>query len=95
MCKRTVMLGATVAAALLLPGSARGDEPSPRPATRAVAPREYRFDALRIDGTPRGPEALVIRAVLGRDDGRPLHRRARSFVHRIFETIEAPCLHGR
>lgn len=93
---RIPTLVAVLSAALLPAGSALGDEPpSSRPATRAVAaPREYRFDALRIDGTPRGPEALVIRAVLGRDDG-PLHRRARSFVHRIFETIETPCLHGR
>ena len=83
-----------VAALLMFGGMARADEPASAPAARAPAPREFRFDALRIDGALRGPEALVIRTGLGRDAGRPLHRRHRSFLHRIFETIEAPGLHG-
>ncbi len=82
------LLAAPAGTALAEPASA----PVRAPAARAV--REFRFDALRIDGALRGPEALVISAGLGQRPG-PLHRARRSFLHRVFETIEAPALHGR
>ena len=78
-----------------VPGAA---EPVPRggattlPATRRAA-GEYRFDALRIDGAVRGPLALRIQGTAGGKHS-PLLRLQRSFVSRIFETVEAPALHG-
>jgi hypothetical protein len=64
--------------------------PTSRPAPRK--PTEYRFDALRIDGTLHGPEALVVRSMTGARR-KPLIRRKRSFVFRILETLEDPGLH--
>lgn len=60
--------------------------PSTRPAI------EYRFDALRVDGTLHGPEALEVRSSLG-GEYRPLHRLERSFSHRTVGSIESPSLH--
>jgi hypothetical protein len=86
------------------PGAA---EPLPRgPGTTlpAVPPRaahspaghspaaEYRFDALRIDGTVRGPLAMLVPGATRAKHG-SLLRLQRSFVSRIFETVEAPALH--
>jgi hypothetical protein len=69
------------------------DEPgAPRAAHEARA-TEFRFDALRIDGALRGPEALVVDSSLSRA-GKSLTRLRRSFVHRVFDTVEAPGLHG-
>jgi hypothetical protein len=96
--QRPRKLAIAIVLGVALGGTAQAAEPlgSPPPSSR-VAPRparEFRFDALRIDGALRGPEALVISA--GLHGGRtPLHRRGRSFLHRIFETIEAPGLVGR
>jgi len=73
-----------------------GPQPRPAPSPASSSPRratEYRFDALRIDGTLRGPEALDVRSSLTRD-GSSLARLRRSFVHRVLETVEAPGLHG-
>jgi len=77
------------------------DEPgAPSSATRPAvqAPEatsgEYRFDALRIDGTLHGPEAMVIRASTS-GGRRPLAKLRRSFLHRILETLEERCLHVR
>jgi hypothetical protein len=61
----------------------------PRPAVT----REYRFDALRIDGALRGPDVLVIQTA-ARQATKPLGRLAYSFVPRIFETVEESALHG-
>jgi len=78
---------------LLLPQAGRG-EPASRPAPSSTPARgaEYRFDALRVDGRLHGPEALTVRAMTG-GRGAPLLRLRRSFVHRIFETLEDACLH--
>jgi hypothetical protein len=65
--------------------------PAAAPA-RGTRPQEIRFDALRIDGTLHGPEAVTIRSDLARQE-RPLHRLRRSFVRRILGTVESPCLH--
>jgi len=76
-----------------VPGAAR-EEAGPLPPVLGPArAAEYRFDALRIDGTLRGPEALDVGSGLSRDR-KPLARLRRSFVHRVFETVEAPGLHG-
>ncbi len=67
----------------------------PRAAPHAApAPRELRFDALRVDGALRGPEVLEVEA-LARGARRSLLRLHRSFLGRIFETLESPGLHGR
>ncbi len=47
----------------------------------------FRFDALRIEGLA-GPNALVLRQ-LAEGKRRSLLRRRRSFVHRVFTTLEA------
>jgi hypothetical protein len=76
--------------------AARGSATSPdEPGGPALGPArtEFRFDALRIDGTLRGPEALDVGGSVSRDR-RSLARLRRSFVHRVFETVEAPGLHG-
>ena len=68
--------------------------PASSVAAQPSAPqREYRFDALRIDGALHGPEALTIRASAPSGQ-RPLARLRRSFVDRILQTLEDPCLHG-
>jgi hypothetical protein len=64
---------------------------SPQAAPEATS-GEYRFDALRIDGTLHGPEAMVIRAATS-GGRRPLAKHRRSFLHRILETLEERCLH--
>ncbi|MCK5801166.1 MAG: hypothetical protein KAI47_28455, partial [Deltaproteobacteria bacterium] len=46
----------------------------------------FRFDALRIEGLA-GPNALILRQLLAARR-RSLVRRRRSFVHRIFATLE-------
>jgi hypothetical protein len=74
-------------------GASKGPPATTRPAPAARA-SEFRFDALRIDGQLHGPAALEVRA-LTRASRAPLLRLRRSFVHRIFETVEAPGLHGR
>lgn len=73
-------------------GSAPATSPASKPA-RGRGGGEYRFDALRIDGRLRGPEAMDIRAA-GRSGSRSLLRLRRSFLHRVFETVECAALHG-
>ncbi len=71
-----------------------------RPAGQATAatrptragPREYRFDALRFAGQLSGPHALIARGQR-RAKRASLLKLRRSFVRRIFETVEAPTLH--
>jgi len=70
------------------------DEPppsSPSPTPAPAAP-SYRFDALRFGGELSGPHALLTRGKAARRRGALLSLK-RTFVHRIFETIEAPALH--
>jgi hypothetical protein len=73
----------------------RRTTPSSAPAARPPSQDldEYRFDALRIDGALHGPEAVIVRSDLTRDQ-RSLTRLRRSFVHRVLEAMEAPGLHG-
>ncbi|MFH1130626.1 MAG: hypothetical protein V1754_04785 [Pseudomonadota bacterium] len=63
------------------------------PLAGGATPKEFRFDALRIQGTPVGPQAMITEAGLGIYQT-PLLKLRRSFIHRIFETVEAPALHG-
>jgi|GEM_PF-5588146 hypothetical protein len=55
--------------------------------------REFRFDALRIAGTPGGPEALLLQAWLATAHS-PLLKTRRSFLYRVLETVEMPALHS-
>lgn len=57
------------------------------------ASKEFRFDALRIEGATAGPQVLVMNAKIGWDQS-PLLRLRRSFLFRVFETIETPAVHG-
>lgn len=82
---------AAPAAPASAPASRSVAAPAAAPA-RGTRPQEIRFDALRIDGTLHGPEAVTIRSDLTRQE-RPLHRLRRSFVRRILRTAESPCLH--
>jgi hypothetical protein len=75
------------------PASRAASRPGAAAASAPARPREFRFDALRIDGALRGPEALVVSAALARERA-PLHRRWRSFAHRVVELVEAAALHG-
>ncbi len=72
------------------------DDAPPAPATEATAERrsdEYHFDALRIDGHLRGPEVMVVRSKINGSTGSVLKLR-RSFLKRVYETVEVPALHG-
>ena len=71
----------------------KSSAPLTKPAKLAPAgPHEYRFDALRFAGQLSGPHALITRG-RRRATRPPLHKLRRSFVLRIFETVEAPALH--
>lgn len=63
------------------------EKTAPRTAASASGEQVFRFDALRIEGLA-GPNALVLRQ-LAEGKRRSLLRRRRSFVHRIFATLEA------
>ena len=66
----------------------------PAGSAHAAGRTEYRFDAMRIDGTLHGPLTLEVRAMTGSRDTR-LVRLRRSFLQRILETLEDRSLHRR
>ncbi len=70
---------------------------TPPPESPVVVPKlqekEFRFDALRIAGTPGGPEALLLQGWLATPHS-PLLKTRRSFLYRVLETVEMPTLHG-
>jgi len=78
-----------LSAMMLWPISAWSAERAP---TAAPARQEYRFDALRIDGTLHGPEAVVVRTSVQRTSS-PIFRPRCNFLRRILETVETPALH--
>lgn len=70
----------------------RSHDPGPAE-TRRAGRGEFHFDALRIDGLLRGPEAMVVKSRVRRGEEAVLELR-RSFLHRVYETVEVPALHG-
>jgi hypothetical protein len=70
-------------------GHGAASRASREPDVSPAAGREYRFDAMRVDGIFAGPDAMVTRSSLALDEG-PLLRLDRSFVSRSFSLNWGP-----